>query len=100
MSGGGDPVHPNPTPPESETKQRSRSSSGANAPSPPPPVIVVGHPEVTEQETDPQELLMMFDEVQEERLGGEITPTDSGADSDTTKVPVVAESSDQPIFFK
>ncbi|XP_021359493.1 autophagy-related protein 2 homolog A-like isoform X1 [Mizuhopecten yessoensis] len=99
VSGGGH-TNPNPSPPESDTKPRTRSTPGTNAPSPPPPVMVVGHPEIIEEETDPQELLMRFDELQEEQLGGEITANDPVPDYDNTPTQAVEKTPYQPVFFK
>ncbi|XP_052105810.1 autophagy-related protein 2 homolog B-like [Mytilus californianus] len=82
---------------ETESKPRSRTPSGASAPSPPQPVMTVGLPEALEEDTDPQELLMMFDEVQDLQMNtssdGEHTPRPCSSE------PTI-EPSSQPIFIK
>jgi hypothetical protein len=62
------------------------------APSPPPPVMTVGVPESCEEDTDPQELLMMFDEVQDIQMntsGGDGDHTPRAMSTDQTLEPAV-----------
>lgn len=84
---------------DTESKPRSRTSSGANAPSPPQPVMTVGLPEALEEDTDPQELLMIFDEVQDLQMN-----TSRSSDGEHTPRPCSSEPSiepsSQPIFIK
>lgn len=82
---------------ESESKPRSRAPSGTGAPSPPPPVMTVGVPESCEEDTDPQELLMMFDEVQDIQMNtsGDGDHTPRAVSTDQTLEPAV-----QPVFIK
>jgi hypothetical protein len=89
--GGGTVEQPKPQE-ESESKPRS------GAPSPPPPVMTVGVPESREEDTDPQELLMMFDEVQDIQMntsGGDGDHTQRAMSTDQTLEPAV-----QPVFIK
>lgn len=73
-----------------DVKPRSRSASGH-----PQPVMTVGSPEANEEETDPQELLMMFDEVQDLKIES------SGVGDVPHPVPSDdLESLSQPIFIK
>ena len=98
-------------PMEGESKNRSRSSSGATFTSPPQPVITVAGQQVLEEEADPQQLLIMFDEVQGDQLTGEISPmrgetTPERRSSSAMSTPEHGASTTeqgsetQPVFFK
>lgn len=84
-----------------EADDSSALDKTASGPTPPPPVMTMGQPSPTEEDTDTQQLLIMFDEIQEHQKG-EITDEDLESTSPSGSVhrTQTMEDTSQPVFFK